>query len=71
MIGILIVLAVAVLLSVAWVRTIDKGMENNEWERQRAKDKEEEDKEQEEYLREYIKKKQERKERKNATKRRR
>lgn len=64
-------LIIIIPLTVVWVGSIDKAIDDEAWKRQREKDRQEEDKAQEEYLRYYNQKKQikkYKKERKNANK---
>lgn len=65
--GIVIMLIIIISLSALWVHTIDRAVENEEWEKQRQKDREEEDREQERYLQEYTRRKQEKKKRKGRS----
>lgn len=52
----IVILIFVVPVSVAWVRALDKAVDNDEWERQREEDRKEEDREQAEYLRRYKEK---------------
>ena len=54
---IVIVLIFVIPLTVIWVTSIDKAVNDEAWDRQRKKDKQEEDKAQIEYLRRYNERK--------------
>ncbi len=64
MTAIIITLILAIPVSILWVNTLDKAIDNDEWEQQREADRQEEDREQEEYLRKYIEKQKTKKKRK-------
>lgn len=64
MAAVIIILALVIPVSILWVRTLDKAIDNDEWEQQREADRQEEDREQEEYLRRYREKQKTKKKRK-------
>lgn len=73
-IRIVLVLISVIPITIVWVKSIDKAVDDEAWKNQKDIDRQEEDKAQEEYLRRYNQRQQEkkaRKERRNATKGRR